>query len=135
MRREGLGRQKTVKKTKYKPKPYEQMRYAGQRVQVDVKVVPRDCIKDRSWKRYYQYTAIDEYSRLRYLEAFQTADTFSSAVLMEHATAWLAKKGVRIECVRQTMGLNLPNVSRSPNRRATLVCLRLFWIKKESNIS
>ena len=29
------------KKKAYKPKPYEQMTYPGQRVQVDVKVVPR----------------------------------------------------------------------------------------------
>lgn len=31
------------KKKAYKPKPYEQMTYPGQRVQVDVKVVPRRC--------------------------------------------------------------------------------------------
>ena len=34
----------TEKKKTYKPKPYEQMTYPGQRVQVDVKVVPRRCI-------------------------------------------------------------------------------------------
>ena len=33
-------------KNTYKPKPYEQMTYPGQRVQVDVKVVPRKCIAD-----------------------------------------------------------------------------------------
>lgn len=104
MRREGLGRQKTVNKGKYKPKPYEQMRCAGQRVQVDVKEVPKECILDKSWKRYYQYTAIDEYSRLRYLEAFQTADTFSSAVFIEHASIWFARRGIRIECVQTDNG-------------------------------
>lgn len=36
------------KKKAYKPKPYEQMTYPGQRVQVDVKVVPRRCIAVRS---------------------------------------------------------------------------------------
>lgn len=60
--------------------------------------------QDLCCKRYYQYTAVDEYSRLRYLEAFQTADTFSSAVFMEHATAWFAKKGNRIECVQTDNG-------------------------------
>jgi transposase InsO family protein len=104
MRREGLGRQKTAKKTKYKAKPYEQMRYAGERVQVDVKVVPKACIQDEDWKHYYQYTAIDEFSRLRYLEAFQTADTFSSAVFIEHAATWCARKGIRIECVQTDNG-------------------------------
>ena len=32
------------KKKAYKPKPYEQMTYPRQRIQVDVKVVPRRCI-------------------------------------------------------------------------------------------
>ncbi len=104
LRREGLGREKKATKPKYKPKPYEQMQYAGQRVQVDVKVVPAECILDKNWKRYYQYTAIDEYSRLRYLEAFQTADTYSSALFIEHAIAWFARKGIRIECVQTDNG-------------------------------
>ena len=30
----------------YKPKPYEQMTHPGERVQIDVKVVPRSCIAD-----------------------------------------------------------------------------------------
>ena len=46
-------------KNPYKPKPYEQMTYPGQRVQVDVKVVPRRCIADPEL-RLFQYTAIDE---------------------------------------------------------------------------
>ena len=36
----------TEKKMAYNPKPYEQMTYPGQRVLVDVKVVPRRCITD-----------------------------------------------------------------------------------------
>ena len=35
------------------------MTYPGQRIQVDVKVVPRRCIADPEL-RLYQYTAIDE---------------------------------------------------------------------------
>ena len=42
MRREGWTAQGEKKKP-YKPKPYEQMQYPGQRVQIDVKVVPRRC--------------------------------------------------------------------------------------------
>jgi len=54
----------------YKPKPYEQMQYPGQRVQIDVKIVPRACIANPEL-RLYQYTAIDEFSRLRYLGAYE----------------------------------------------------------------
>ena len=57
---------------KYIPKPYEKMLYLGQRVQIDVKVVPSACIVGESQgEKLYQYTAIDEYSRFRYLEAFK----------------------------------------------------------------
>ena len=63
LRREGLAAKEKPKK-KYKPKPYEQMQYPGQRVQIDVKVVPKACIADPELK-LYQYTAIDEYSRYR----------------------------------------------------------------------
>ena len=45
MRREGMAEKEKPKK-KYRPKPYEQMQYPGQRIQIDVKVVPRYCIAD-----------------------------------------------------------------------------------------
>ena len=58
---------------KYIPKPYEQMSYPGQRVQIDVKFVPKSCLVGEAAQEggYYQYTFLDEYSRFRYLEAFQ----------------------------------------------------------------
>ncbi len=59
---------------KYIPKPYEQMTYPGQRVQVDVKVVPRSCIANPEL-RLFQYTVIDEYSRLRFLAAYEEQST------------------------------------------------------------
>ena len=43
-------RDRVEKKKPYKPKPYEQMQYPGQRVQIDVKVVPRRCIADPELK-------------------------------------------------------------------------------------
>ena len=70
------------KKTAYKPKPYQQMTYPGQRVQVDVKVVPRRCITDPEL-RLYQYTAIDEFTRLRFLAAYPEQSTFSSADFLD----------------------------------------------------
>ncbi|MBR3740787.1 MAG: hypothetical protein IKN04_10055 [Clostridia bacterium] len=53
MKREGLMPQKKKVK-KYTPKPYEQMTHPGERIQIDVKVVPRKCIAD-SELRLYQY--------------------------------------------------------------------------------
>ncbi len=43
--------------------------YPGDKVQVDIKYVPKEClIFDTMEKSYYQITAIDEYSRKRILE-------------------------------------------------------------------
>ena len=45
MKREGMMPQR--KKTKkYIPKPYEQMAHPGERIQIDVKAVPRKCVAD-----------------------------------------------------------------------------------------
>lgn len=87
---------------KYIPKPYEKMFYPGQRVQIDVKVVPTACIVgEAQGKKFYQYTAIDEYSRYRYLEAFEEQNSYSSAIFLEH----LVKKfPFKIECVQTDNG-------------------------------
>jgi len=87
---------------KYIPKPYEQMQYPGQRVQIDVKFVPDACIVgDAKGKKFYQYTAIDEYSRFRYLEAFEEHSTYSSAVFLDHM---LKRFPFKVECVQTDNG-------------------------------
>ena len=87
---------------KYIPKPYEKMLYPGQRVQIDVKVVPTACIVgDAQGEKFYQYTAIDEYSRFRYLEAFEEQSSYSSAVFVEHL---LKKFPFKIECIQTDNG-------------------------------
>ena len=64
--------------SKYIARPYEQMQYPGQRVQIDVKFVSEACIVgEAKGKKFYQYTAIDEYSRFRYLEAFEEHSSYS----------------------------------------------------------
>ena len=84
LRRQG---QLTVKlpNPKYIPKPYEKMHFPGERVQIDVKFVPESCIVGgAAGEKFYQYTAIDEFSRWRYLEAFREHSTYSSAQFLEH---------------------------------------------------
>ena len=51
-------------------------------MQVDVKYVPRECLTEElneRNERYYQYTAIDEYTRLRYTWFTNAHDTYSSS--------------------------------------------------------
>ena len=78
------------------------MQYPGQRVQIDVKYVPEVCIVgDAKGKKFYQYTAIDEYSRFRYLEAFEEHSTYSSALFLEHL---IKKFPFKIGCVQTDNG-------------------------------
>jgi len=107
MRREHLTAPAAKKKT-YKPKPYEHMQYPGQRIQIDVKVVPRRCIADTELK-LYQYTAIDEYSRYRVLGAYPEQSTHSSADFLRKIVAHFARKGIRIECVQTDNGFEFTN--------------------------
>ena len=74
LRREGLAEKEKPRK-KYMPKPYEQMQRPGQRIQIDVKVVPQRCIADKDFL-LYQYTAIDEYSRYRILGTYPEQSTY-----------------------------------------------------------
>ena len=92
-----------VPNPKYIPKSYEQMQYPGQRIQIDVKFVPAACIT-KEGEKYYQYTAIDEYSRYRYLEAFKENSTYSSAQFAQHVIDHFAKMGIRVECIQTDNG-------------------------------
>ena len=107
MRKMGMFPPEKPKKA-YKPKPYEQMTYPGQRVQVDVKVVPRKCIADPEL-RLFQYTAIDEFTRLRFLAAYPEQSTYSSADFLRKLRAWYARRGIQVECVQTDNGFEFTN--------------------------
>ena len=79
------------------------MKYPGQRVQIDVKFVPASCmVNEAKGKRFYQYTAIDEYSRWRYVEAFQEHSTYSSAMFVRH---FLERFPMPVECIQTDNGM------------------------------
>ena len=74
------------KKKVYEPKTYQQMKYPGERVQVDVKYVPTKCLTEElkeKGERYYQYTAIDEYTRLRVIWFAKEHSTYESSRFIE----------------------------------------------------
>lgn len=89
-----------VKKRKgYKPKPYAKAEYPGQKVQIDVKFVPSYCVGEEN--KYYQYTAIDEYSRLVYREMYDEHSTYSSEDFIKKAIGFFP---FRIEEVQTDNG-------------------------------
>ena len=101
LRRQGMMAVKP-QNSKYIPKPYEQMTYPGQRIQVDVKFVPSAClVNEAKGQRFYQYNAIDEYSRWRFVEAFEEHSSYSSALFLEHL---IRAFPCPIECVQTDNG-------------------------------
>ena len=59
-----------------KNKPYQRAEYPGQKVQVDVKFVPDECIVDG--RKYYQFTAVDECTRWTYRQMYDEHSTYSA---------------------------------------------------------
>lgn len=90
-------------KPTYKPKPYEQMTYPGERIQIDVKFVPLRCLTNKEQK-LYQYTAIDEFTRLRFVYGYEEHSTYSSADFLERAIEWYKRRGITVECVQTDNG-------------------------------
>ena len=106
------------KNPKYIPKPYEQMLFPGQRVQIDVKFVPAACVVGSAeGQKFYQYTAIDEYSRYRYIEAFDEHSTYSSTVFLEHM---LKAFKFPVHCVQTDNGLEFTNRLASSHHKPTM---------------
>ena len=87
---------------KYVAKPYEQMKYPGQHIQIDVKFVPSAClVNEAKGQKFYQYTAIDEYSRWRFVEALDEHSSYSSMIFLQHL---IKAFPMPIECVQTDNG-------------------------------
>ena len=110
----------------YKPKPYEAALYPGQKVQIDVKFVPSRCVAGDT--KYYQYTAIDEYSRLVYREMYEEHSTYSSQDFIRKVIAFYPFK---IELVQTDNGTEWTNALISNNPTPTLFEKELIKAKIE----
>ena len=64
------------KRKRRKNKPYQRAEYPGQKVQVDVKFVPGECVVDG--RKYYQFTAVDECTRWTYRQMYDEHSTYSA---------------------------------------------------------
>jgi len=109
MQRIGIYNKVASKKKEYEPKPYQQMTYPGERVQIDVKYVPRKNLTKEVIEtegRYYQYTAIDEYTRKRVLWASKEQSTSASKEFVEIV---VKKFPFKIECIQTDNGFEFTN--------------------------
>ena len=73
-KRLGLTEEPKAKKKNRKSRRYPEILVPGEKVQIDVKEVPYNCLRGkvlRDGKHLYQWTAIDECTRLRFVYAFE----------------------------------------------------------------
>ena len=107
------------KKKKRKVKKYIQMTYPGERIQVDVKHVPTKClVNELLGIKLYQYTAIDEFTRLRYLEVFDELSTYSSKQFLINMVKYFP---FTVKTVRTDNGVEFTNrLGNSTNPKPTL---------------
>lgn len=121
MQRMGIYKKAPSKKKQYMPKPYQQMSYPGERIQVDVKYVPSNCLTEElkeKEEKYYQYTAIDEYTRQRVLWASKEHSTYASTQFLEII---LKKFKYKIECIQTDNGAEFTNkLIPQKNKRETM---------------
>lgn len=105
----GIYNKTPSKKKVYEPKTYQAMTRPGERVQVDVKYVPRKCMTNElleQGERYYQYTAIDEYTRLRVIWFAKEHSTYESSKFIDEV---IKKFPFKIEEIQTDNGFEFTN--------------------------
>lgn len=85
-KRMGIGGTNNKKKPRKHDRRYPELLIPGEKVQVDVKEVPYSCLHGaakRDEKHFYQWTAIDECTRVRFVYAFEEHTPENSVKFLE----------------------------------------------------
>ena len=109
MRRLGIYKKPPSKKKEKQPLEWITGTYPGDKVQIDVKYVPQECmteeLKDKN-EKYYQYTAIDEFTRIRYTWFTNEHSTYMSSEFVKRVIKYFPFK---IETIQTDNGFEFTN--------------------------
>ena len=103
LRRLGLI-EKSKKKGRRNDRQCTQCEIPREKVQIDVKVVPRECIRGelrRNEKSLYQWTAIDECTRARYMHLYEEHTPENSVKFLEQFLKWFP---FEVQCIQTDNG-------------------------------
>lgn len=114
LERRGLVK-KHRRKRKKKPKVYYAP-YAGYRIQVDTKVVP-DNIPDKRSPLRYQFTAIDIYTKIRFLWVYKELSNFNSIDFLKKVLNFYRSLGIEIETVQTDNHITFTNLFAGGNKK------------------
>lgn len=105
----GIYKKAPSKKKANEPTEWISGTYPGEKVQVDVKFVPRECMSPELQKlgeRFYQYTGIDEYTRIRYTWFTNEHSTYSSSEFVRQMVKFFPFK---VKTVQTDNGMEFTN--------------------------
>lgn len=105
----GIGRKKQRTK-KHISKPYDTPKTPGERIQIDVKYVPKECLVE-GMPKLYQYTAVDEATRLRCRVIFDEHSNWNSVRFLHYVRK---KFPFEIQCVQTDNGTEFTTALTSP---------------------
>ncbi len=89
--------------------------YVGEKVQIDIKYVPKECTKYMfTDKRYYQITAIDEYSGKRILKIVDEKSTIETAKFLKNLEY---EMGFKIKTIQVDNGYEFVNDKEKTGRK------------------
>lgn len=96
-----------IKRRSYVKHVREDGQYPGDKVQIDIKYVPTQCVRFPTYGcRYYQITAIDEYSRSRVLKIVREKSTYETAKFLQTLEESF---GFKIRCIQVDNGREFAN--------------------------
>lgn len=96
-----------------------QGKFPGDKVQVDIKYVPEQCIRFPNYgERYYQITAIDEYSRKRVLKIVKEKSTYETS---KFAYELEEKFGFKIKTIQTDNGSEFVNDMEKTDKESAFI--------------
>jgi len=121
---------------KYIPQPYDTPEMLGQKWQMDVKYVPKECYKGEilyeEEKHFFQYTMIDEATRERFLYPYTEHNTQSTIDFVKRAIAYFgyAPATIQTDNGGEFTNLKKPN-QKEPRIHGLDILLNKLQIKHQ----
>lgn len=111
VKRLGINRKRQRKK-RHKAQPYDTPKIAGERIQIDVKYVPKECHAP-GLSQMYQFTAVDECTRLRFRYIFEELSSYNAAKFLLMAQNYYP---FEVKCVQTDNGREFTNLTYGDSR-------------------
>ena len=113
LQRLGIYERVSSKKKDSEPVEWYTGTYPGEKIQVDVKYVPKNCMSlelQKMEEKYYQYTAIDEYTRIRYTWFTNAHDTYASSEFAKRLVKYFKEQhGIEVKTIQTDNGFEFTN--------------------------